>query len=119
MPLNDKGMEIPDPRSLVAVCDLKPITMGERIRRYVRTPQLRDDLLFDNDEYDPDDFHDDEDRPASPFEERTTAFMDRVKSRRQKKDEETKKAAQEALEAEEKAFSERVKNLIKDIPRSE
>lgn len=48
------GAEISDPRSLVVAGQLRHVTLGERIRRYMRTPEFLQDQR--NEEgYDPDD----------------------------------------------------------------
>jgi len=117
--MTKNGSEMPDKRSLVAVCDIKPVTMGERIRKYQRTPGLKDDHLFHNEDYDPDDFHDDEDRPMSPHEERAAAFMERKKARKAELDQKRKEAAEEAQRAEQAAFRERVLAVKADIPKTE
>lgn len=116
--LTVQGYEIPDGRSLVAVCDLKPVSMGDRIKRYVRSPSLRDDLVFSDDQFDPDDWHDDEDRPMSPHEERYGEYVDRKKRRKTELD---KKKAEEAAELERKEnekFRARVLEVKEDIPKS-
>lgn len=109
--LNSKGMELPDNRSLVAVCDLTPLTIGERVRRYVRVPQLRDDLIYSDENYDPDDFFDDEDRPMSPHEERAAEFLARKKARKAEKDAEAAEAARKKLEEEQAEFARRVREV--------
>lgn len=119
MALNKKGMEMPDIRSLVAVCDLSPITLGDKIRRYVRTPTLADDLLYHDEKYDPDDFFDDEDRPMSPHEERAAAWLERKKERKTAYDKQVREKEIADQEAENEAFRERVKALKLDIPKTE
>lgn len=118
-PLTPHAYERPDNRSLVAVCDLRPITMGERVMRYVRTPSLKDDLIFDDDRYDPDDFHDDEDRPMSPHEERAQARLERKKAEKAKADQARQDAATKKKADEEAEFAARVKAIKEEIPRKD
>lgn len=116
--LTPNGLEIPDRRSLVAVCDLKPVTMGERIKRYVRSPSLKDDLVFSDDRFDPDDFLDDEDRPMSPHEERAAEYLERKKRQKAKLDAQRKKEAEDKEREENERFESRVRQVKSDIPPS-
>lgn len=107
--------ERPDNRSLVAVCDLKPITMGDRVARYMRSPSLRDDLVFSDPDYDPDDFYDDEDRPMSPHEERYKHFNDRKKAKKAELDKKASEEAAEKLRLANEEFVKRVREIKADI----
>lgn len=117
--LTESGFEIPDNRSLVAVVDLTPVTMGERVQRYMRTPSLRDELVFSDEDYDPDDFHDDDDRPMSPHEERFAERQDRIKAHKARLDLERQEQALEEQREADAAFAARVKSVKDAIPRSE
>nr|QJB20680.1 MAG: hypothetical protein [Microvirus sp.] len=115
MSLNKKGMELPDNRSLVSVADLRPVTMGERVMRYHRPLELRDDLYHDE-KYDPDDFHDDDDRMMSPHEERAGAFIERRKARKMELDRLAEEKARKEADEENERFRERVRAVKDDIP---
>lgn len=119
MPEHKHPFERPDDRSLVAVVDLTPITMGERVRRYMRTPSLRDDLIFHDPKYDPDDFYDDEDRPMAPHEERYDEFVERKKQRKTELDEKRRKDAEEKQKSDDEEFVKRVKAVKSEIPKTE
>lgn len=108
--------ERPDNRSLVAVCDLKPITMGDRVHRYMRSPSLRDDLVFSDPDYDPDDFLDDDDRPMSPHEERYEAYNNRKKARKAELDKKENAEREEKLRLANEEFVKRVREIKADIP---
>ena len=117
--LDDYGNERVSDVSLVAVADLRPMSLGERVRRYMRTPQLQHDLMNDagmdmDDENFPDTQPDDS-APMSLHEDRAHQLRKDQENARLKKIEEDKKAATEAeIEAEKQAneaFRRRYKQL--------
>lgn len=85
--LDAQGREVISPVSLVAVADLRPISMAERVRRYMRLPQFIEDqknltdLWADNDwdeNLDPDEV------PISKYEDRAREVAARIQARRAK-----------------------------------
>lgn len=79
---DETGREIPNPLSMVASVDMKPLTIGERIDRYLRSPSNRELELsgygYDDDDYD---FDAPDDTPLSEYEDRTTDILVRAKAR--------------------------------------
>lgn len=119
--LDESGMERVSDTSLVSVADLSPMSLGERVRRYMRQPQFQEDLMnelgYDSLEDDelPDTLEGDDDAPMSPHEDRAYEHRARVKKAAEEKVEADKKAKTEAeIEAERKAmedFRKRMKQL--------
>lgn len=97
--LNAKGEEMPSDVSLVTVAHRRPVTLGERIRRYTSLPTLADTLLYDDIE--DDDYVGDYDGPPmSPYEDRHRDLLKKVKERKTKErqqqiDDDIKKKAEE------------------------
>lgn len=113
--LNKDGSEILSDVSLVAIADLRPITLGERIRRYERTPQfLHDQNSLDG--YDEgDDFSDvllDRDEsPLSQYEDRAEEIRGRIRERKKAEKAAEKEAAIAKEKAEKDAFRKRYQEL--------
>ena len=85
--LNDQGAEVVSPISLVAVADLRPVSMAERVRRYMRLPQFVEDqkaladLWADSDldeNLDPDEV------PIGTYEDRAREIAAKTQARRAK-----------------------------------
>lgn len=130
--LNDFGQEELSDTSLVAVADLRPMSLGERVRRYMRTPQFQQDLMnqagMDEDEDNIPDSLGDPDGPElmSPHEERAYDLRRDAALRAAEKVEADKKAETDAAIEREKAekavFRRRMKELrdegsVPDEPR--
>lgn len=100
--LDEKGRVIVSPVSLVAVADRRPVTMGERIRRYMRNPKPIEDLEYDPEDLEVDDLPDGHDNPMTNHEDRTRDFNNRQKAKaadRQKKESEELAEKQKAEKA--------------------
>lgn len=121
MPINKNGCELPSDQSLVAVCDIRPVSMSDRIQRYLRAPRLMDDLMFDPDDYDPDDdvFHDDDDRMMSPHEDRFQEYKKRRQEQLDAKLKEESRLLKEKMDKETEDFRNRVLAVQNSIPRTE
>jgi len=105
------GQELVSPVSLVTVAASRPVTLGERIRRYTSMPTLQDDLLYDEIE-DEDFIEDDGLPPMSKHEDRYHEVIKRAKTRKAEKDEADKKIAIEKETSEKEAFRNRVKEAM-------
>lgn len=99
------------PVSLVAVADLRPITLGERVRRYMRTPKfLQDQNNLDG--YDEEDFLlDPHENPLSPHEERSAEILENVRKRKM----EEREAEKQRLIDEEKADREKFRKRLREL----
>lgn len=81
--LNEDGSEKLNPVSLVATVHLKPLSIGERIQRYLNTPSVADLQGSDYGYDDLDDMDDDPNvDPISPHEQRAYELQERSYSRR-------------------------------------
>jgi hypothetical protein len=123
IPLNDltasrltkDGAEICNPNSRTVSAYLP--TMGERIRRYLKSPTLQRDLYNDPNLWDPDDaeivFNDDGIK-VSVHETRYKEGLKKAKARKSERDAEEKVKAEKA-EAERKAeWTKRVQQAVKE-----
>lgn len=100
--LDAQGRELPSDVSLVSVVDKRPVTLGERIRKYMRSPVLQQHLE-DPRYWDPEDIETialEEEIPMTKYEGRADLLFAEIQSRVQKR-----KAAQleEEIELERKA----------------
>jgi len=124
--LDDKGRELVSSVSLVSRADMRPITLGERIRRYMRTPQFQRDLDSE-DGWDPEDLEEigiEEENPISIHEDRAKEIAGRVRTRKTKEADELKQKEIEAENAEKEKFRKRFKELqeegsVPEAPRPE
>lgn len=113
--MNDLGEEIVSNISLVSVADQRPMTLGERVRRYMNTPQFQHDL----DAGALDDFTDEDfdlvplsdEAPISAHEDRSRELKKRVRKRLTDEAEAKKQKAIEAEKAEKEAFRKRYNEL--------
>lgn len=116
MPWNNPSMT-PDGKvrvsrtSLVAVADIRPVTLGERIRRYMRTPQFLQDMNKDDGYDDIDLLIDPHEPPMSPHEDRALDLADRVKKRKADERESEKQKLIDAEKAEKDLFRRRLAEL--------
>lgn len=105
--LNSRGEELPSPVSLVTVAHSRPVSLGQRIKRYTQLPTLQNDLLFD--EVSEEDYVGDYDGPPmSKYEDRHAQILENVKKRKHKEAEDKKKADKEKEDAEREEFRKRV-----------
>jgi len=112
--LTEDGAEICNPHSRTVAAYLP--TMGERIRRYLKSPTLQRDLYNDPNLWDPDDadivFNEDGIR-VSVHETRYKEGLKKAKARKSERDAEEKVKA-DKLEAERKAdWARRVREAVK------
>jgi len=115
-PALDKfGRVIVSPVSLVATADRKPVSMGDRVRKYQRSPQFQHDLLkdaaYDADDHDPDVLADAHANPMSPHEDRYSDLLKRVSERKSKEAADKKAKEIEAEKAAKEAFRQRLREL--------
>lgn len=97
--------------SLVGVADIRPVTLGERIRRYARTPQFVQDQ-YASEGFDEDDLlTDPHEIPMSPHEDRAMELVQRVKQRKIEEREAEKKRRIDAEKEEKDAFRRRFEEL--------
>lgn len=111
--LDAEGREILSPVTLVSVTDMRPMTLGERVRRYIRTPTFQQDILND-DGYHPDDLHEvpiEDENPISPYEERAWDLQSISRKRKRKEAEDKKNEAIEAEKAVKAEYRRRFKEL--------
>lgn len=117
--LDENGSVVTSPVTLVAHLDLRPITLGERISRYMRTPKFQQDmnntLGFDDGDDVPDDMVDMDDLPLSKHEDRARVIQDRARRRRFEEKEAEKKANFEKAKAEKEAFRQRYQEIKDEI----
>lgn len=114
--LDDQGREIVSPISLVAAVDLRPMSLGERIRRYQRTPQFQEDLKRLREAEIDDEImqlYDDDENPISPYEERFEEIRSNIRKRKQKEAEDALELERQAEAREKEAFRKRY-NEIRD-----
>lgn len=103
--LDDQGREVISPVTLVAVADLRPVSMQERVQRYMRLPSFVQDQTdlreFWTDD-DLDELPDPDEVPMSEFEDRAREISARVQARRAKESAEAsqRKAEEDAAEFE-------------------
>lgn len=113
--LTKDGAEISNPVSLSVTAYLP--TMGERIRRYMRTPGLAQDIYNNPDLWDPEDaevvFRDDG-SPISRHETRYKEGLKKAQERHVKIKAEEKEAAKAKHQEEQAAFRKRVKEAMAD-----
>lgn len=103
-----------NPTSLVAVVDIRPVTLGERIRRYMRTPQFLQDMNR-SDGYDEDDLLiDPHEPPMSPYEDRAVELAERVKKRKAEEREAEKQRLIDQEKAEKDAFRKRYNEIRRE-----
>jgi len=104
--LDSEGRELVSSVSLVTVAHQRPVTLGERIKRYMQMPTLQADLEYD--EIDEDDYVDYDGPPMSKYEDRHRDLLKRVSERKSKEAAEKKAADRKAAEEEAAAFRKRV-----------
>lgn len=111
--LDEHGREIISQVTLVAVADLRPVTLGERIRRYMKTPQFLQDLHNEDGYHDEniEEVPDEDENPITRYETRAADIVERVKARKQKAVEDEK----EKLIAEEKASKDAFRKRFKEL----
>ena len=118
--LTKSGAELVSDVSLVAVADLRPVTLGERIRRYMRTPQFMEDIndLRNNlDLFDPEEIDfvlDPHENPMSDYEDRMADLKKRFHDRKQKLAEEEKQKLIKKEAEEKEAFKRRYDELRRE-----
>lgn len=102
------------PVSLVAIASMRPVTLGERVRRYQRTPKfLQDQQMLDG--YDEEDIlFDRHENPLSPHEDRSFELLERVKKRKAEEREADKQSQIEKEKAEKEAFRKRYEEIRRE-----
>lgn len=108
------GQEVVSPVSLVAIADLRPMSLGERIRRYSRSPVFQEDLealLTTEIEAEVHELLDADENPMSKYEERAEDLRSRIRDRKNQEKEDAKNAAKEREKALKEEFRARMKEL--------
>lgn len=112
--LDDQGREVVSPVTLVSVADLRPITMGERVRRYMRMPTFLEDQKALQDLWADDDFDENTDPdeiPIGPYEDRAREVAARIQARRAKESAEKSAEAAAADKAKYEEWSKHYEEL--------
>lgn len=107
------GAEVSDPRSLVVAGQLRHVSLGERIRRYMRTPEFlqdqRNEAGYDPDDLEEKDFKDGE--LVSPHDDRYKELeADRKKAEAANREKEKQKLIDDEKAARD-TFRKRLKEL--------
>lgn len=115
--MNSAGEEVLSDVSLVAHTDMRPVTLGERIRRYIKTPAFAQDQLDEAGYHSEDIFDEDipfeEQLPPTNYEDRYHELKEGLEKIRKEKIEKKKKEREEREKAEKEAFRKRY-NELKD-----
>lgn len=112
--LDEKGREVVSPVSLVSVADLRPVTMAERVRRYMRLPQFVEDQKTLHDlwaEGELDENLDPDAVPLSQYEDRAREVAARVQVRKAKEAKEASEAKAEQDRRDFEAWSKKYEEL--------
>lgn len=113
--LDGRGREVVSPVSLVAAVNLRNVTLGERVRRYMKTPQFLQDQNdldgYDPDEHDPEFLADMDENPMSRHELRFGEIAGRVRERKKQERAAEKQAAIDKENAERDTFRRRMREL--------
>lgn len=107
--LTDDGAELVSPISLVSVLD-RPLSIGERIRRFTSLPSLLEDDFDDGDDL-PDDLLDHDEPMMSKHEDRAHSVVQRARARKQKEANDRAEADREARRNEAKDLQRRLDAL--------
>lgn len=113
--LDKFGREIVSPISLVAAVDLRPMSLGERIRRYQRTPQFQEDLkALEESEIDDEimELYDDGENPISPYEDRFQDLRERIRQRKRAEEEAAIEADRKREADEREAWRQRHREIL-------
>lgn len=105
---DDQGREIVSPVSLVAVAHMRPLSIGERVARYMRTPNLQE---IHDDLWDPDDQEEPFSRNVDPMSKHEDRARKAVESSHEKK----RKRALQKEEEERKKEEERKAQFRRDM----
>jgi len=111
--MNEKGEEILS--NISRTVNVYLPTMGERIRRYARTPEFLQDRYFDESLWDDEDketLFNEDGSPVSIHEERYQEGLQEAKKRYKKRTDEEKEAAIQKANEEASEFEKRVREIV-------
>lgn len=103
--IDDNGREVLSPISLVADVDMNPLSLGEQMARFVKSP----DFLYDGDDDDDLELPDDDVDPMSQHEDRYLEVTNKLHAAREERREKRRKAREEEEERKLDAYAERLK----------